>query len=499
MPQYYDLIVIGSGMGSLAASALLARDGAKILILEQNYLPGGCTSSYWRKGFVFESGATTLVGFDQGMPLRYLLDQTGIEISARKLNLPMEVHLADGRLIRRFQDLDLWIAEAERVFGPKGQRPFWEKLHEISQFVWDTSLKQRNFPPANFFDLLDAAKNVNLSQLVNARYALVRTSDFLAKFGLDKNPDFVNFVNEQLLITAQNHMEEVNLLFGATALCYTNYGNYYVDGGLINLVNPILKYIHDKGGELKLREEVQHVEKTAGGYLVRSSRGEYNAPLVISGIPINNLIEIYSPASQRFKNQVMDSPKLNSAFQMGIGFRSTRKFETIHHQIHLEKPLSGVGSASIFLSLSHEQDATRSDEPGMMVASISTHAHDPANQMVDKAAAEDAVIKALESRGFLNREDIVYMHSSTPKSWQKWTGRAFGFVGGYPQFFSIKPWQMIEARVDNKGMYQCGDTTYPGQGIPGTTLSGIIAYEKIKKDGRLKMLSKNAGEQVAAT
>jgi phytoene dehydrogenase-like protein len=30
--------------------------------------------------------------------------------------------------------------------------------------------------------------------------------------------------------------------------------------------------------------------------------------------------------------------------------------------------------------------------------------------------------------------------------------------------------------------YICGDTTYPGQGIPGAALSGIIAAEKIIAD-----------------
>jgi len=486
MTHSYDLIVIGSGMGSLTASALLAKLGTKIGILEQNYLPGGCTSSYWRKGFTFESGATTLVGLDNYMPLNYVLEQTGIQLNVRKLELPMQVHLKNGKIINRFQSLDQWIGEAERVFGKKGQSEFWKKCFALSQFVWDTSLKQRNFPPANFSDLLDAAKNANISQLLNARYSLVRTSTFIKKHGLHENVDFIDFVNEQLLITAQNHQEEVNLLFGATALCYTNYGNYYVDGGLINLVTPFINYVKKREGDLHLRTEVQYIEKTKSGYLVKTNKGDFTSKMILSGIPINNLLEIYPPATSKYKSLIMDSPKLNSAFQMGIGFKSKKNFESIHHQIHLTEPLPGVGAKSIFLSLSHQEDSSRSDEPGMRVASISTHVPDPQNNIVDNQLAELAVIKVLENKGFLKKEDIVYQHSSSPKSWEKWTGRAFGFVGGYPQYFSIKPWQMIEARVDGMGMYQCGDTAYPGQGIPGTTLSGIIAVEKIIKDKRLE-------------
>ncbi|MBY0424569.1 MAG: NAD(P)-binding protein, partial [Cytophagales bacterium] len=88
--QVYDSILIGSGMGSLTTASLLVNQKANILVLEQNYLPGGCTSSYWRKGFVFESGATTLVGLDEGMPLEYLTRKLGIQLPAVKLEIPMQ-------------------------------------------------------------------------------------------------------------------------------------------------------------------------------------------------------------------------------------------------------------------------------------------------------------------------------------------------------------------------------------------------------------------------
>jgi len=481
----FDACVVGSGMAGLTTAALLAKKGLKVGILEQNWLPGGCTSSYWRKGFVFESGATTLVGLDHHMPLRYLLDQTGIALHPTPLSLPMQVHLADGTTINRYQSLEKWIAEAERVFGKEGQRPFWEFCFKISEFVWETSLKQRIFPPSRLQDLWAATKNVSLKQLRYAGYSLMSMRKLLSQYGLLQNQRFVDFVNEQLLITAQNHIEEVNVLFGATALCYTNYGNYYMPGGLINLVNPIVDYLTANGAELHLRTPVERIQCQNDRYTVHTKKkGSFQSKFLISAIPVNNTLPIFEGNVRPvFRKKLMDSKMVNSAFQMGIGFKTDQKFACIHHQIHLSKPLPEVGSASIFISLNHPEDGSRCDEAGHAVASVSTHVADPANNFIDqKELAEQAVIDQLEALGFLKREQIVYRHSSTPKAWQKWTKREFGFVGGYPQYMRIKPWQMLDARLDGKKAYLCGDTTYPGQGIPGATLSGIIAYEKLRMD-----------------
>ncbi len=477
-----DVAIIGSGMGSLTAAALLSKRGFQVTVIEQNYLAGGCTSSYWRKGFTFEAGATTLVGLGKSMPLQYVLDETGIQVNVRRLTLPMQVRINSGEIVNRYESLDEWIVEAQRVFGEHGQAPFWRECYAVSKFVWDTSLKQKRFPPSKTADILSMVKNVDLNQFKNLPYAFKSVQDLLVKHGLESNKEFVDFVNEQLLITAQNYAEEVSFLFGATALCYTNFPNYYVDGGLINLVQPFLNYIEEHGGQVLLREGVEQINKQKEGYFIKTNKSEYYADYLISGIPINNTIEVFPELRDKFSAKLMTSKQLNSAFQMGIGFKPHKIFETIHHQIHLSQPLSETGSASIFISLSHPEDTSRSDEQGLMVMSISTHVPDPDNTLIDGIKVEAAILDILEQRDFLKKESVVYQHSSTPKSWAKWTGRKWGFVGGYPQYMSIKPWQMLDARLDGHKAYMVGDTVYPGQGIPGVTLSGIIAVEKICVD-----------------
>jgi C-3',4' desaturase CrtD len=484
--QEGEIVVIGSGMAGLTAACLLTKAGKKVRVLEQNWLPGGCSSSYPRKNYIFESGATTLVGLDEHMPLLHLLRETGIQFHPHKLQKPMQVYLRNGQVITRYQDLEAWIGEAERVFGKAGQREFWEYCYGVSQFVWETSLQQRAFPPSSLSDIWQTVRHFRPKQLSFATLAFRSMQQLMRKHGLDQNADFVAFVNEQLLITAQNYLEQVNVLFGATALCYTLYSNYYVPGGLLNLVDPLVMYIERNGGTVQMREGVKAVVPENDHYRVQTAENEYEAAAVLSSIPINNTLPLFSEDNKwkhAYERKLMSSEQLNSAFSLGFVVKRHRDWDCLHHQIHLESPLPQTHSHSIFLSLSHPDDTLRCG-PDEMVGSVSTHIADPENNLIhDKEVVVSAIWEALERHDLARRENLVFEHASTPGSWEKWTARSWGFVGGYPQYMNIKPWQMLDARLDGKKAYICGDSTYPGQGIPGACLSGIIAVEKMRLDG----------------
>jgi phytoene dehydrogenase-like protein len=76
-----------------------------------------------------------------------------------------------------------------------------------------------------------------------------------------------------------------------------------------------------------------------------------------------------------------------------------------------------------------------------------------------------------EAKNLFKREDVLTYHVSDAANWEKWTGRYRGFVGGIPQFMRIKPWMMNKQQKGNN-LFFCGDSVYPGQGIPGVVLSG---------------------------
>ena len=56
--QDLNIVVIGAGVGGLAAGALLARKGAMVTVLEAQDYPGGCAATFSRNGYRFDAGAT---------------------------------------------------------------------------------------------------------------------------------------------------------------------------------------------------------------------------------------------------------------------------------------------------------------------------------------------------------------------------------------------------------------------------------------------------------
>ncbi len=54
--DYYDVIIIGTGLGGLSTAAFLSKSGKKVLLLERHYIAGGFTHVFKRKDFEWDVG-----------------------------------------------------------------------------------------------------------------------------------------------------------------------------------------------------------------------------------------------------------------------------------------------------------------------------------------------------------------------------------------------------------------------------------------------------------
>ncbi|MGV2828677.1 phytoene desaturase family protein [Myxosarcina sp. GI1(2024)] len=78
-----DAIVIGSGVGGLCCGALLAKYGFKVIICESHAIAGGAAHSFERDGYKFDSGPSLYSGLSHpsNNPLRQVLDVLGEELA----------------------------------------------------------------------------------------------------------------------------------------------------------------------------------------------------------------------------------------------------------------------------------------------------------------------------------------------------------------------------------------------------------------------------------
>jgi prolycopene isomerase len=73
-----DVVVIGAGLGGLAAAAHLATRGVAVTVLEAHDRPGGYATTFERGAFSFEVGLHLLDAVGPGQPGRAVLDALGI-------------------------------------------------------------------------------------------------------------------------------------------------------------------------------------------------------------------------------------------------------------------------------------------------------------------------------------------------------------------------------------------------------------------------------------
>jgi len=484
--EIYDFIVIGSGMGGLTAASLLAKDDHSVLVLEAALAIGGCSSSYYRKGYIFESGATTLIGFDEHQPLKKLEETLGITIPKVKLNPSMKVHL-NGKEITRYEDRDEWIVESIRHFGEeKAQELFWQKAFRVADVVWRVSEKNMAFPPQSATDWLKLLKNDPRDVWV-LPYAFKSVKEFARDCNIT-NPEFFRFLDEQLLISAQSKSDDTPFLFGAPAITYTNCSNFTVPGGLKNMAETLRDFITEKGGKVQTKEKVLSLEKDVGKFKVRTSKNQsYQARQVISNIPVWNMEDITSGKMADYFSQ--ESAKYSEAwgaFTMGVVTDDVYPDDMpLHHQIHIKDPISGIHSDSIFVSFSHPDDEERSKK-GTRVLNISSHTETDfwfslnGKYDAEKERVEQQVIAVLkEQLPQFDKAEIKLSFSATPVSWENWVYRKKGRVGGIPQSMGRSLLDWTPNQTPFKGLYLCGDTVFPGQGIPGVTLSGFHVYYRV--------------------
>lgn len=499
MKSLPKVVVIGAGIGGLTTAALLARAGIPVTVLEAHVYPGGCAGTFFHQGYRFDAGATLAGGFYPGGPMNKLAQALTIpQWPAMDADIAMDVHLPahlragmeGSPAVRFYGDTRRW-TERERAFGPDSF-PFWRWQEATADRFWDLALRTPPWPAQTISEGLRLGRK-GLSWLIHDPISVLRPGliadafrPVAARLPLS-NERLRVVIDGQLLIAAQTTSRYANALYAASALDLPRRGIVHFQRGIGTLAETLAEAVRAHGGRVLMRHQVTRILHTNGRITgVETKRKEsFDADLVIGNLTPWNLVELWGEEAPGKLAQLPPQPTTGwGAFMVYAGVDDSifPANTPLHHQIITQEPL-GEGN-SIFISISPPEDASRAPA-GYRAVTISTHtAMNPwwtlRNTSRDRyAERRDAytkrILHATEQAfpGF--REAAALTLPGTPITFNRFTRRVLGWVGGFPQT------SLLNARGPriNSQLWMVGDSIFPGQSTAAVALGGMRVAESI--------------------
>jgi C-3',4' desaturase CrtD len=470
----HDIGVIGGGVAGLTAAVLLAREGANVTLYEHHNVAGGCASFYQRDGFRFEVGATVASGFAAGGIHGRVFRALGIDLEAQRLDPAMAVHIA-GETILRFGD-GRWPIERVRAFGASGEA-FWTRQERIADAAWEFARTLPALPT-------DARSALHMLASLRPRQfglPLLQGRTVASIIPPNVSPLLRTFVDLQLLITAQGVANEVDLTYGSTALDIAREGVFHLRGGIGTIATTLARALRHAGGTIRYGTSVARIIAPHGRVEgLELENGERVATSqVVAAIPYENVRRLLGlPTAKNVGGGQRWSAVTAYA---GTAPGDVPADAISHHQVLLDAAQPLGEANSVFVSISAPDDPARARNGGRAIT-LSTHT-DVAGweraaadgTLAQKKDAYAAKLQAALSVALGKETRPVFFELGVPATFERFTLRARGLVGGVPQTPRNANLRARSHRSGVRGLVLCGDTVFPGQSTVGVTLSGINA------------------------
>lgn len=492
MEKRLDVVVVGAGIAGLTAAALLAREGLTVELLEAHQQSGGCAGTFRRGPYTFDVGATQVAGLEPGGSHQRLLAHFGLSLpQATPLDPACVVDLADGRPpVRIWRDPARWSAEREQQFPGSGR--FWQLCASLHGANWAFASRDPVLPPRSLWDLGQLLPALRPANLASGLLAAASVADLLTLTGCGGDPRLRRFLDLQLRLYSQEPAERTAALYGATVLAMGQapLGLWHLQGSMQVLSQQLEQALAAGGGQLRLRHRVSGLEHNAEGWRLqgeqlggaRKGRSfSLSATNVVLATPVQSLPALLGqqlPTGYRSRIENLGDPSGALVFYGAV----ERSLLPANCPAHVQ--LDWADPGTLFVSVSHEGDGRAPAGQATVIASVFTAAkpwfglqalaYDQA-----KAEALAAMQRGLESLLGISPEQWRHAELATPRGFERWTGRPFGFVGGLGQHPSRFGPFGLASRTPLPGLWLCGDSIHPGEGTAAVGLSALMACRQL--------------------
>ncbi len=475
----YDCAIVGAGFGGLGAALTLAERGVRVVLLEALKYPGGCASTFTRGAWRFESGATLFSGFDDGQLFARWIARHHLPVETRVPDPIVELRTADWCLPISARRDDL-LAHLGRFPGAPHDRlrAFFARQSSLADALWSLFDDPALLPPFGARELLThlarTPRYLPLLPWVGRSLA-----DFVSAHGLDGFVPLRVYLDAVSQITVQASAAQAEAPFALATMDYYFRGTRHVHGGIGMLATAMLDAVRALGGEVRLSESVQSLAPIAGGWRVRTRRGEIEAREVIANVIPSALRGLLGDEARELDGLTRRVEGGWGAVMLYLGLARDAAVRAEAHHLELVDDVDRafIEGNHVFCSISGADEARGPD--GGRTVTASTHvpmaalrALSPAAQGEYIAGVQAAMARTIERRAPEITAATVHRLTASPRTFARFVGRPGGYVGGPPRNRGLDNYQGMFPSPVRPGLWMVGDSVFPGQSTLATALGG---------------------------
>lgn len=493
-----SIIIIGAGLGGLAAACRLAKSGFKVTVLEKNDSVGGKVNFLQAKGYKFDTGASLVT-----MPhvFEELFEFCGRQLedylTLEKLDPICRYFWSDGTVFNASQNLEKTESEIaciahDDVENFRKYLADAKRKYEIAERTFlATSLNElpRLLTPKYLPDLLKISTLTTLDKH-NASYF--------------KSPKLRQLFNRFATYNGSSPYK-IPATFALIPYVEFGLGAWYVRGGIYEIPKALEKLARELGVEFRFNAPVEKIiiknGKAVGVKISIEEYGEIEEEVLEADIIISNAdaIVTYRDLIEESERPSFTNKKLNrrepssSGFVLLLGVR--RRFSQLaHHNIFFSDDYKTefhrifklkifASRPTIYVCASSKTDTTQAPAgcENLFVLVNAPYTAEITKWHIEAEPYRDLIIKKLEKFGLNElKNSIEFEQIITPEDFKDIFNANRGSIYGVSSNGILSAFSRIPNKSkDIENLYFVGGATHPGGGMPLVLLSGKMAAEMI--------------------
>lgn len=499
------VVVVGGGLGGLAAAVDLRTRGARVTIVESNDHLGGKMNVLEAEGFTFDMGPTilTLPEVISGI-IRRAGKRVEDYIDLIRLDPQWRCAFEDGTVIDLFEDVDAMAAHIDRVLPGTNAGEGYKKFIAYSRRM--NRLSRSVFFYRDIGGVADVMRGTPMgdTQVMGDALAMRLHSTVGRTAAKHVHEPHVLQILEHFLQYVGSSPFLAPAILTMIASAQVDQGCWYPMGGTRMVARALRRLAEESGIEVVLGEKVAKINEKSGrasGVTLASGR-TIDADAVVSNCDVQRTLKdlVGTPAALAEAKKVSKryTPAC-SGIVLYLGL--DRQYEQLAHHNFLFSRVSEDEFGDIYAKGIPARDPTmyiaapsRTDPSqapaGCEALYILVHTPyiRPGSVQADQdrfiAAYRPVIIEKLKRMGMDDIEDhIVVERHLTPTGIERMYNAEGGAIYGLASHGKLgggfKPKNTTKALA---GLYFAGGSVNPGPGMPMVLMSGVTAADIAAKD-----------------